>query len=70
MQHSLINVFAVEWYGECEFWLATGKIALLAMVFCFTFITSKQLLDTILTPSRRNTSPLWPSLKELVTLVV
>jgi alpha-1,3-glucan synthase len=30
----------------------------------------KQLLDTILTPSRRNTSPLWPSLKELITLVV
>lgn len=35
----MINVFAVEWYGECEFWLATGKICLLAMVFCFTFVT-------------------------------
>ncbi|KAI1450059.1 amino acid permease/ SLC12A domain-containing protein [Annulohypoxylon stygium] len=34
-----LNVFAVEWYGEAEFWLATGKIALLAIVFCFTFIT-------------------------------
>jgi hypothetical protein len=30
----------------------------------------KQLLDAILTPSRRNTSPLWPSLKGLITLVV
>lgn len=36
---SCLNVFAVEWYGEAEFWLATGKIALLAIVFCFTFIT-------------------------------
>jgi amino acid transporter len=36
---SVINVFAVEWYGEAEFWLATGKICLLAIVFCFTFIT-------------------------------
>ncbi|KAK7715108.1 hypothetical protein SLS64_003805 [Diaporthe eres] len=35
----LINVFAVEWYGECEFWLATGKISLLAILFCFTFVT-------------------------------
>jgi hypothetical protein len=34
------------------------------------YLCSKQLLDTILTPSRRNTSPLWSSLKELVTLVV
>jgi hypothetical protein len=33
-------------------------------------LSRKQLLDTILTPSRRNTSPLWPSLKELITLVV
>lgn len=32
-------MYAVEWYGECEFWLATGKICLLAMVFCFTFVT-------------------------------
>ncbi|KAI1458943.1 amino acid permease/ SLC12A domain-containing protein [Annulohypoxylon moriforme] len=34
-----INIFAVEWYGETEFWLATGKILLLAIVFCFTFVT-------------------------------
>ncbi|KAH6656508.1 amino acid permease/ SLC12A domain-containing protein [Truncatella angustata] len=34
-----INVFAVEWYGEAEFWLSTGKILLLAIVFCFTFVT-------------------------------
>ncbi|KAI1093937.1 amino acid permease/ SLC12A domain-containing protein [Rostrohypoxylon terebratum] len=34
-----INIFAVEWYGETEFWLATGKIVLLGIVFCFTFVT-------------------------------
>ncbi|KKY34762.1 putative amino acid transporter [Diaporthe ampelina] len=35
----MINVFAVERHEECEFWLATGKICLLAMVFYFTFVT-------------------------------
>ncbi|RFU34137.1 hypothetical protein B7463_g2254, partial [Scytalidium lignicola] len=34
-----INVFAVKWYGEAEFWLATGKVFLLLIVFLFTFIT-------------------------------
>ncbi|OJJ42807.1 hypothetical protein ASPZODRAFT_76018 [Penicilliopsis zonata CBS 506.65] len=35
----LINAFAVKWYGEAEFWLATGKVFLLLIVFLFTFIT-------------------------------
>ncbi|KAL1608126.1 hypothetical protein SLS60_003065 [Paraconiothyrium brasiliense] len=34
-----INAFVVNWYGECEFWLALGKVILLLMVFSFTFIT-------------------------------
>ncbi|EPE09120.1 general amino acid permease agp2 [Ophiostoma piceae UAMH 11346] len=34
-----INVFAVDVYGETEFWLASGKVILLLIVFCFTFIT-------------------------------
>lgn len=39
-QHlSSINIFAVKWYGETEFWLTTGKISLLAIVFSFTFVT-------------------------------
>lgn len=29
----------MKWYGEAEFWLATGKVNLLLIVFCFTFIT-------------------------------
>ena len=36
---SAINIFAVKWYGEAEFWLASGKILLILIVFCFTFIT-------------------------------
>jgi amino acid permease len=39
--HSIINLFAVKWYGESEFWLASGKVILIGIVFCFTFITSK-----------------------------
>ncbi|PMB72286.1 General amino acid permease AGP2 [Beauveria bassiana] len=34
-----LNVFAVQWFGESEFWLATGKIFLTVILFCFTFIT-------------------------------
>lgn len=37
--YALINVFAVKWYGEAEFWLSTGKILLVLILFCFTFIT-------------------------------
>ncbi|KAI1861297.1 uncharacterized protein JN550_010976 [Neoarthrinium moseri] len=34
-----INAFAVKYYGEVEFWLSSGKILLLVIVFCFTFVT-------------------------------
>lgn len=39
--YGLLNIFAVRWYGESEFWLASGKVLLILIVFCFTFITSK-----------------------------
>lgn len=29
----------MQWFGESEFWLATGKIFLTIILFCFTFIT-------------------------------
>lgn len=29
----------MSWYGEVEFWLTTGKISLLLIVFAFTFVT-------------------------------
>jgi len=29
----------VKWYGEAEFWLSTGKVILILIVFLFTFIT-------------------------------
>jgi amino acid transporter len=35
----IINLFAVKWYGESEFWLSGGKVVLIFMLFCFMFIT-------------------------------
>ncbi|KAG9242132.1 amino acid transporter-like protein, partial [Calycina marina] len=37
--YGIINLFAVKWYGESEFWLAGGKVILIILLFCFTFIT-------------------------------
>lgn len=37
--YGIINLFAVKWYGESEFWLSSGKLVLIVMLFCFTFIT-------------------------------
>lgn len=37
--YGIINLFAVKWYGESEFWLSSGKLLLIIMLFCFTFIT-------------------------------
>ena len=36
---SLINVLAVKWYGETEFWAAIGKVMLILALIMFTFIT-------------------------------
>ncbi|KAL4939754.1 hypothetical protein BDV06DRAFT_30358 [Aspergillus oleicola] len=35
----LLNVFAVKWYGESEFWLALSKVLLSVGLIIFTFIT-------------------------------
>lgn len=35
----LINVAAVKWYGEAEFWLCIGKVLLAVGLMLFTFIT-------------------------------
>ncbi|VUC37126.1 unnamed protein product [Clonostachys rosea] len=35
----VINVSAVKYYGEAEFWLSSGKVLLFLILFCFTFIT-------------------------------
>lgn len=35
----LINCYAVQFYGESEFWLASGKFLLFLIVFSFTLIT-------------------------------
>jgi amino acid transporter len=35
----LINVLAVKNYGEAEFYLSSGKVILILMLFSFTFLT-------------------------------
>ncbi|OAL35843.1 hypothetical protein AYO20_04993 [Fonsecaea nubica] len=37
--YGAINILAVRVYGEAEFWLCSGKVLLLLMMFFFTFIT-------------------------------
>ncbi|KAI2631197.1 histidine permease [Xylaria nigripes] len=38
--YAVINIVAVKYYGEAEFWLAAGKVILILIVFFFTFITA------------------------------
>ncbi|KAJ5109970.1 amino acid permease/ SLC12A domain-containing protein [Penicillium argentinense] len=37
--YALLNVLVVTAYGEAEFWLSSGKVILIFMLFFFTFIT-------------------------------
>ncbi|KAI4171002.1 MAG: hypothetical protein LQ343_004539 [Gyalolechia ehrenbergii] len=37
--YGFINLFAVKWYGESEFWLALGKVILAIGLILYTFIT-------------------------------
>ncbi|KAB8339341.1 hypothetical protein FH972_022274 [Carpinus fangiana] len=37
--YALLNILAVKAYGEAEFWLAGGKVLLIAIVFSFTFVS-------------------------------
>ncbi|KAH8897309.1 histidine permease [Thozetella sp. PMI_491] len=37
--YAVLNIFAVEYFGEAEFWLSSGKFFLIVLVFCFTFVT-------------------------------
>lgn len=37
--YSVLNIFAVKYYGEAEFWLSSGKLFLILLVFSFTFVT-------------------------------
>ncbi|KAH8691656.1 putative general amino acid permease [Talaromyces proteolyticus] len=39
VSYGLINVAAVRYYGEAEFWLSWGKLLLMGIVFAFTFVT-------------------------------
>ncbi|KAL4890284.1 amino acid permease/ SLC12A domain-containing protein [Aspergillus ambiguus] len=37
--YAALNILAVRFYGESEFWLSGGKLILIFMLFAFTFIT-------------------------------
>lgn len=37
--YALINVMAVKWYGETEFWAALGKMLLIIGLIIYTFVT-------------------------------
>ncbi|KAJ4359297.1 hypothetical protein N0V95_002308 [Ascochyta clinopodiicola] len=37
--YAACNVLAVKAYGEAEFWLSGGKVLLILILYCFTFIT-------------------------------
>lgn len=37
--YALINLMAVKWYGETEFWAAIGKVLLIIGLLIFTFIS-------------------------------
>ncbi|RSL75633.1 hypothetical protein CEP51_010690 [Fusarium floridanum] len=37
--YAIINVTAVRYYGEAEFWLSSGKVLLIAILYSFTFVT-------------------------------
>ncbi|KAJ7286055.1 general amino acid permease AGP2 [Mycena rebaudengoi] len=39
LAYAALNLFAVGWYGESEFWLAVGKVILAVGLMAFTFIT-------------------------------
>jgi amino acid transporter len=36
--YGIINILAVQWYGEVEFWAALGKVLLIVGLLVFTFI--------------------------------
>lgn len=36
--YALINLLAVQWYGEAEFWTALGKVLLIVGLLIFTFV--------------------------------
>ncbi|KAL2802877.1 amino acid permease/ SLC12A domain-containing protein [Aspergillus granulosus] len=37
--YACLNILAVKAYGEAEFWLSSGKVILIAILFFFTFVT-------------------------------
>ena len=38
MLYAIINLMAVKWYGETEFWAALGKMLLIIGLIIYTFV--------------------------------
>ena len=36
--YAIINLMAVKWYGETEFWAALGKMLLIIGLIIYTFV--------------------------------
>lgn len=47
--YAACNVLAVKAYGEAEFWLSGGKVLLILILYCFTFITVSSHTPTTMT---------------------
>lgn len=39
VSYAFINMMAVKWYGEVEFWAAIGKVLLIIGLIVYTFVT-------------------------------
>lgn len=37
--YAAVNLFAVKWYGETEFWMALGKVLLIIGLLFYTFVS-------------------------------
>ncbi|KAI1207835.1 amino acid permease/ SLC12A domain-containing protein [Annulohypoxylon truncatum] len=37
--YAIINILAVQYFGEAEFWLSSGKILLICILYMFTLVT-------------------------------
>ncbi|KAI0880484.1 amino acid permease/ SLC12A domain-containing protein [Annulohypoxylon maeteangense] len=37
--YAIINIMAVQYFGEAEFWLSSGKILLICILYMFTLVT-------------------------------
>ncbi|KAI8291619.1 hypothetical protein K4K60_000895 [Colletotrichum sp. SAR11_57] len=54
--YGLTNAFGVKYFGEAEFWLSGGKLILILLLYCFTFVTIDPTLVKVLGSGETGTS--------------